>query len=422
MYCIRTFFAVIMVIVFSILSSPLVMAIDNLPVAVNQSRILQFSGVERVAVANPDIADVVVVSSSELLLVGKTPGATTLHVWSHAGRSSYLVEVAADDAPIANAIKAILGYENIRVSKIGKTIILEGKVSDQYQKSRAEAVAGAYGDKVVNLLELTKPVQVKIEAKVIEINREKEKNLGIKWSGNINSTSGIFNFGQSYINSVHSGHSLGGLGSYHDINGELTALIADGSAKILSQPNLVTLSGDKASILVGGQIPVPVNVKDNQITIEWKDYGVKLDISPQVSAEGLINSTIKAEVSSLDWSSTASVYISGNMRIPPLLTRKAETAIALSSGQTMAIGGLISNETHRDVVRLPLLGNLPVIGNLFKSTSFRKNETELIILITPTIVDPAEYIPQASQEMNDFSRENPWGGTTNGGKNKGTDR
>lgn len=421
MYHLRTFFAAAMLVLCLAAAAP-GQAADSLAVAVNQSRVLSFSGVERVAVANPDIADVLVVSGSEVLLVGKAPGATTLQVWSAGGRSAYLVEVAAEDTQSANEIKAILGYENIRVSKVGKTIILEGKVSDQYQKTRAEAVAAAYGEKIVNLLELTKPVQVKIEAKVIEINREKEKDLGIKWGNEPQNSPGIFSFGQEYINPIAGGKTFGNLGSYAAVNAQLSALLKNGSAKLLSQPNMITLSGDKAAILVGGQIPVPISAKDGQITVEWKDYGVKLDVAPEVNGEGLILSKVKAEVSSLDWSSSASIYINGNMRIPPMLMRKAETEIVLSSGQTMAIGGLISNETHRDVDKLPLLGDLPIIGNLFKSTSFTRNETELLILITPTIVDPAEYIPQASQEMKAFSKESPWGGSNDGGKNKGPNR
>lgn len=424
MYYIRALLIAVMLLFCISIQSPAALAAESLSVAVSQSRVLNFYGVERVAVANPDVADVLVVSGSEVLLVGKAPGVTTLHIWSITGRSSYLIEVAADDLPIANQIKAILGYDNIRVSKVGKTIILEGKVNDQYQKNRAEAVAGAYAEKVVNLLELTRPVQVKIEARIIEINREKEKNLGIKW-GNTdpNGSPGVFDFGQGAMNKNNiSGYSLGKLGGYSDVNAQISALIKSGVAKILSQPNIITLSGDKADILVGGQIPVPVGVKDGQITIEWKDYGVKLEISPEVNAEGLINSRLKAEVSSLDWNSNASIYIYNNMRIPPLTMRKAETAIALSSGQTMAIGGLISSQTSKDVTKLPLLGDLPVLGNLFKSTSFNRNETELLILITPTIVDPTEYIPQATLEMKDFNQENPWGGTKDGGKNKGTDR
>ncbi len=150
--------------------------------------------------SNPDIADVVVVSGSEVLLVGKSPGVTTLHIWTVYSRQSYEVEVAVDNLPLANELKSILGYPNIRISKINKIVILEGTVHDQYQKKRAESVASAYGEQVVNLLELTKPVQVKLEAKILEINKEKIKNIGVKWGNSPSTGTGIFAFGQAYVN------------------------------------------------------------------------------------------------------------------------------------------------------------------------------------------------------------------------------
>lgn len=369
------------------------LADGKVAVAVNQSRVFNFNGLERVAVANPDIADVLVISGREMLVVGKAPGITTLHVWANGGRQSFQVEVAANDVPLAQEIKNILGFSDLRVSKIGKTIILEGKVNSQYQKNRAEMVASAYGEKVINLLEITKPVQVKLEAKVIEINRTKAKDLGIQW-GNVVNAPGAFLFGQSSANT----NAVQGF-RYSPINGQLSALIKHGWARILSQPNIITVSGDKANILVGGQIPVPISNQNNQITVEWKDYGVKLDILPEVNAEGLINSKVKAEVSSFDWNSTYKIQMGNNLVMPPLKMTRVETTMALSSGQTLAIGGLISSQLSQDVTKVPLLGDLPIIGALFKSATFTRDETELVILITPTIINPDEYLPKTTPEM-----------------------
>lgn len=400
----------VVVVIASILANGMMAAADEkMAVAVNQSRVLRFNAVERVAVANPEIADVVVVSGLEVLLVGKSPGLTTLHIWAGGGRYSYLVEVGAADVTIANDIKNILGLSDITVSKVNKTVILEGTVNDQYQKNRAEKVASAYADKVVNLLEIIRPVQVRIEARVVEINREMAKNVGIKWSGNDAGTSGNFFFGQSSVNSL-APKIFGNLGTYSPINAQLDALVQNGMAKILSQPNMITLSGDKANIMVGGQIPVPVGLNDGRITIEWKDYGIKLDIAPEVNDDKLIQSKIKAEVSTLDWTDEHKIELGLGMKIPPVKLRKAETAIAMSSGQTMAIGGLISSEVTKDVYKLPLLGDIPILGNLFKSTSFSRGETEVIIFITPTIVNPDEYIPAQTSEMQAFAKENPFRG------------
>ncbi|VBB08443.1 bacterial general secretion pathway protein d signature [Lucifera butyrica] len=362
---------------------------NRIAVAVNSSQVLNIAGVERVAIANANIADVMVISGSEIMVVGKAPGQTTLQVWSWRGRDSYTVEVAADDVPIANEIKRIVGLKDIKVTKAGKTVILEGKVIDNYQKKRAEEIASAYGDKVINLLEITHPLQVKIEAKVIEISKNKTRDLGIKW-GNDVSVPGVFAFGQSSSNTVAS--DWGKLGGYSNINAELDALVKNGAAKILSRPSMVTVSGEKANILVGGQIPIPVSSSNGTITVEWKEYGIKLDIDPEVNSDRIINSTVKAEVSSLDWSSEHQVVIGSNLKIPPLTTRKAETSIALASGQTMAIGGLYASTETKSVTKLPLLGDLPVLGALFTSKSFEKDETELIILVTPTIVDTTKGI------------------------------
>ena len=389
---------------------------DTLTVAVNQSQVITLPGVERVAVANPEIADVIIVSGYEALIIGKSAGVTSLHVWSSAGRQSYLVEVAVDDVPLARTIEAAIGYPNLRVSKLGRTIILEGSVDTQPQKERAEKLATIYGDKVINLLALLKPVQIKIEAQVIEIDRQKAKDLGIKWGNSTGSgfSAGGFAAGQSYLG--NNGWSLGNFGQTAALNAQLSALVKDGTARILSRPNMITLSGDKANIMIGGEIPIPVGLQNGTISIEWKEYGIKLEINPELSSANLIHSKIKAEVSSLDWNSAHKIQLGTNMSIPPIKMRKAETSIALASGQTMAIGGLISSETTRDIYQLPLLADLPILGGLFKSTSFNRSETELLILITPTVVDPAAYQADAQTDMKEFSKENPWGGTSNGGK------
>lgn len=403
--------------------SPLASA-ASLSVGANQSKVIYLSGVNKVAVANPDIADVIVLSSNEVLLVGKNGGQTTLHVWSDVGRSTYTVEVASGDEGATAEIRTLVGSDGIQVSKVGKTIILEGKVNSQYQKGRAEKAAAAYGDKVVNLLEIVQPVQVKLEAVILEIDRSKIEKLGISWGNGTgaNFAAGGFAIGQSQTNSILSSRPFGNLGTYADINGQVNALLQTGYAKILSRPNVITLSGDKASIMVGGQIPVPISNKDGQITIEWKDYGIKLGIEPEVNAEGLIRSQVKTEVSSLDWNSANSIKLGTDMEIPPLKVNKAETVLALSSGQTMALGGLISQNISKDVTKVPLLANLPILGNLFKSTSYTKGETELLILVTPTVVDPKEYLPAASKDMKDALKEDPWGGTNYEGHNQGASR
>ena len=360
----RFIFGMVLCLCMLIVAIPATAFGQNYEVAVNQSQVLNIEGVKRVAIANPSIADVLVVSDSELLLVGKAPGVTSMQVWTDRVPSVYSVHVSGPEF------------------YIGK--------------------------------------QVKIEAKIVEIDRGKIKNLGVKW-GNDLTNPGSFAFGQGITNS-EVGKQWSNFGSYADIQAQLDLLIQDNYAKMLSQPNMITLSGTKANILVGGQMPVPVSNDNGQITVEWKDYGIKLEIEPSVNAEDAIYTKVKAEVSAIDWNSSHKIYISTTgMAIPPLTMRKADSTIVLASGQTMAIGGLISSEMSKDVQKIPLLGDLPILGNLFKSTSFNRNETELLIFITPTIVDPYEYVPNSTTEMKKEIKKDPWGDANHDKQNKGSD-
>jgi pilus assembly protein CpaC len=381
-----------------------VFAFEKLEVAVNTSRIINLNGVERVAVASPEIADVVVISSTEVLLVGKSTGTTTMHVWSRKGRSSYTVNVTGNEQRIANEIEKTLGLTNIKVMKTGKTIIIEGKVHDSYQKNRVELMASAYGDKVINLVEIVHPLQVKIEAKIIEIDKTKVNNLGVTWGSSVSSP-GAFTFGQSSTNKIASA-ALGKLGTYDSVNAELDLLAKDGLVKILSQPNMVTISGEKASIMVGGSIPLPMTNDNGKISFSFTDYGIKLDIEPTVTSEGLINSKITAEVSSIDWTSSHKLALGDNISVPPMNKNQAHSVIVLGSGQTMAIGGLLSSTQSKDIIKVPLLGDLPIIGALFRSEAFSKDQTEMIIMVTPTIVDNIDNLQNdSSVEMNNSIEE-----------------
>lgn len=385
-------------------------AADDYIVAVNQSQVLTFNGIQRVAIANPEIADVVVVSGSEILLLGKSPGGTTLHVWSSEGKRSAQVNVAAQDRQIAGEIQKLLGYSDLHVGKFNQTIVLEGTVSDQYQRSRAEKAAGAYGEKVINLLELRNPKQVKIEAKIVEISKDKTDKLGIRW-GNAPSAPGVFALGQSYTaaNSITGQNQLfGWFGSYADINAEIDALIQTGDARILSSPHLIALSGETANVFAGGEIPVPVSVSNGQIGIEWKTYGIKLLVEPEVNSEKLVQSKIRTEVSSVDWNSAHRIVIGSGLSIPPLIMRKTESTVALKSGQTLVMGGLISDQINETVYKIPLLGDLPLLKTMFRSKSTTHSRTELLVLITPTVIDSTQYQPLLTDSMQEILNKNPW--------------
>jgi len=397
-------------LLFLLAPAPPAAAAGDYVVTVNQSLILSFNGMQRVAVANPDIADVAIVSGSELLLLGRAPGSTTLHVWTAQEQVSFSVNVAEEDRRITNEIKKMLGCSDLSVGKVNQTVVLEGRVKDQFERSRVEKAAGAYGEKVVNLLELRNPKQVKIEARIIEIDTDKTNSLGVLW-GNTPSTPGAFSFGQSYTsaNSIAGQNGIfGWLGSYSDVNAELDALIRTGGARMLSCPQAVVLSGEKANILVGGEIPVPVSVSNGQVGIEWKEYGVKLAIEPTVNSENLIQSKITAEASSLDWNSAHQISLGSGMSIPPLTMRKTAAVVALESGKTLVVGGLIAEQAGDELYKIPLLGDLPVVGPVFRSKSSTRTKTELLVLVTSTIIDSTSYQSLVTGKMQALLNENPW--------------
>lgn len=385
----------------------------NMTVGQNQSVVLNASGVYKVAVANPEIADVVVISSSQVMLVGKKAGSTTLHIWRNGGQFTYTVLVNGNDAGAAEMIKSLLGYPDIHVSVAGGKVILEGMVENQYQRDRAEKLAGAYGE-VVNMLEMSHPKQVRIESRIIEISTDKVKNLGIAFGNAADSdsssgssdnssvslgTEGSFGFGQSHKNSIDTGRPFNWFGSYANINAQLNALVKNGDAKILSQPYVITMSGEKADILIGGEIPVPVNTDDNTVTVEWREYGIRLQIEPVVQQDDGVDTKIQTEVSSLDWSSAVNATSATGVRIPGLLSRKANSHVLMQPGMTMAIGGLISSTESKSVSKIPLLGDIPILGQFFRNTSKTRERKEILILLTPILVD-SDYKPVMSEEAN----------------------
>ena len=369
---------------------------NEIMIDANQSKTMDFySGISRIAIANPNIADVTVMSGSQVLIVAKGVGSTTLYVWDGSGQQyTYNVVITNQDVATGNAIQHIIGYPDVHVDKIGGKILLTGRVRDQVEQQRAESIAKMYSDNVVNMINMSQPMQVRLEARIVEINRNKTKNLGINWgnasdiddtTGVVTVNSGSFSFGQDATNSRWN-RPLGGMGSIASINATLNLLIGNGDAKVLSQPHVVTMSGQKADILIGGEMPVPSTNSNGSTNVEWKRYGIELSMEPVATEDGLITSKIKASVSTL--TSTSGTIINGTS-ILGLAERSAETVITLGSGQTMAIGGLLSSEDTKSVSKIPILGDIPVLGRFFRDVTEKHDEKELLIFITPTLVDDA---------------------------------
>lgn len=374
---------------------------DPFSVGANESKLINISGVSRVAVADPNVADVIVVSPTELLLLGKKAGATNAYFWVNGSPVRHDILVNGMNAASAALIKEMLGCPDVDVTLIGGKVMLEGTVVDQAEKMRCEKIAASFGE-VVNLIEMNQPKQVKVECRIVEVNSSDTKNLGVTVGSGDNPSLGSFLLGQDQTNDIdkhHGGRPFHWFGSYENINAQLNAMVTKGNAKILSQPYIITMSGEKSNIFIGGQIPVP-KADDGDVSIEWKDYGIKLNIEPIVQNNGSIDSKIQTEVSSLDYSNAVS---QNGFSIPALATRNADTHIMMKPGMTMAIGGLISSDQSKSVSKIPLLGDIPVLGHFFRSTSRTKARKEIIILLTPMLVD-SDYMPIMTNEARRISR------------------
>lgn len=389
-------------------------AAEPVEVSLNESKYMAASGITRLAVGNPAIADVQLLSSGDFLLVGKKAGTTSLIVWSDGGRrTEYTVYVAGNDRGMASAIQDAIGYPKVHVQMIEDRVMLRGKVENQYEHDTALKIAGLYtggdGSGVIDLLEMEHPSQIRLEAQIIEINSDYTKNLGIQyWSqtpgsnsnsdsstGNSNSgitvgTAGLFYGGEDFSSNRKHG---GWLGSHiANVNVTLQALINEGKARILSRPSITTMSGKAANILIGGRIPIPVSDGNGNVSIDWHEYGMKLNIEPVVDSEDKITSKVHAEVSTLDYSHGVKI---DSFSVPGIATREAESEVNVRSGMTMAIGGLINSEDAKIVSKIPLLGDLPIIGRFFRHTSNTRDKREVIILITPTLVADDTPVPMS---------------------------
>jgi|GEM_PF-395608 len=389
-------------------------AAEPVEVSLNESKYMAAPGITRLAVGNPAIADVQLLSSGDFLLVGKKAGTTSLIVWSDGGRrTEYTVYVAGNDRGMASAIQDAIGYPKVHVQMIEDRVMLRGKVENQHEHDTALKIAGLYtggdGSGVIDLLEMEHPSQIRLEAQIIEINSDYTKNLGIQyWSqtpgsnsssgsstGNPNNnitvgTAGLFYGGEDFSSTRKHG---GWLGSHvANVNVTLQALINEGKARILSRPSITTMSGKTANILIGGRIPIPVSDGNGNVSIDWHEYGMKLNIEPVVDSEDKITSKVHAEVSTLDYSHGVKI---DSFSVPGIATREAESEVNVRSGMTMAIGGLINSEDAKIVSKIPLLGDLPIIGRFFRHTSNTRDKREVIILITPTLVADDTPVPMS---------------------------
>jgi pilus assembly protein CpaC len=356
-------------------------------------------------IANDSVADVQVRSSNQLYIFGKARGETTVYATNKAGRVVYSanVRVGTNVGSVEEMLRMAMPEAQVQATPMNNLVLLTGTVSSPEDAAEAARLTQAYigeGTQVVSRLRSATPLQVMLKVKIAEINRSALKNVGINLLAigdnfSVAQGQGIYlppvgsgsNIDSGKIIRSAAGTTIGGIGSLLglDLTASIDLAAKEGLVSILAEPNLTALSGETASFLAGGEFPIPVSQAQGAVTVEFKQYGVGLAFTPIVLADGRISMRVRPEVSEL--STEGSVKI-GEFTIPALTTRRTETTVELGSGQSFMLAGLLRNTTTNDINKAPFLGDLPILGALFRSTQFRRQETELVIIVTPYLVRP----------------------------------
>jgi pilus assembly protein CpaC len=360
------------------------------------SLLVQPVPVARLSIGAPEIADAIVISPREVLINGRTLGTTTLIIWDQTGvRRTYTIEVTVDAPALQRTLQAIFPGQNIRVTATGNLVILTGTVTEARIGRQALELARATGATVVDNLMAPAPQQVMLQVRIAEVSRNVLREFSTQLR--LLNPDLLEGTGDLQIETVSDGLvRLLLLDPRASVEAIFRALRSTGEVRTLAEPNLVAADGATASFLAGGEFPFPsvqqagAPGQASAITIQWREFGVRLNFVPVITAAGNIRLQVAPEVSSLDFATGLSV---GGIAVPALLTRRAETEVELRDGQTFAIAGLLDNNTLETVSRIPLLGDLPIIGALFRSRSRRQNRTELLVLVTPRLVAPLDVPP-----------------------------
>jgi len=390
-------------------------------VTVNKSRTFNVERpFGRAIVGSVDYADVLPLSDRSIYVQGKKPGTTNVSLFDKDARLIGVIdlEVVLDTGNLQQKIRSSTGSPGIHVTSVKNQIVLTGTAADAVAADRAMQVAKSLsGDQeVVNAMQVAPSQQVMLEVRFLEASRDAGRELGVNWFGANGSGTRGANTGRGVVGvdprtnnaglpvfqtlgTIPVGSLSGPFGTAlanvlkqngTSIDVLLTALEEKGLVRRLAEPNLIALSGDEARFLAGGEFPVPVASTTQggvpTITIEFKEFGVKLKFRPTVLSRGIINLRIAPEVSELDFNNA--VQIAGTT-IPALVKRDALTTVELRDGQSFAIAGLLTAQNRGNVAQLPWIGSVPVLGALFRSASYQQQETDLVIIVTPRLIGPA---------------------------------
>ena len=382
-----------------------------------------------VIVGDPGIADVNPLTDHSLSILAKKIGTTRVSVYAENKKliGIFDVEASYDVSRLSRELKRRFPRARLRAVSVNGRIMLTGEVPDAVTLDQAVTIARQFGPDIINSVAVASPQQVLLEVRFIEIARNAGRDLGVQWNrfgnhslvnvgnrvpaANLPITQGGGTFNNSGVSSGGANGDSGTIARAAEVAGGvlsggapfgfiigrmvasgvsadvlINALEQKGVARSLAEPNLVALSGDTASFLAGGEYPIPVSGNYGQVTVTYKKYGVGLAFTPTVLNHGLINMKIQPEVSQID--TTHQVAVSNNVSVPALIVRRASTTVELRDGQSFVIGGLLQTVNHNQIEQLPWLGSVPVLGALFSSKSYQKNQTDLAIIVTPHLVRP----------------------------------
>jgi len=402
---------------------------SNLVIEVNKGTLIRLDEpATEVFIANPEIADIQVKSNRVIYIFGKAQGETTFYALDKNDKTlfSASVNITQNLTALRTAYNQVMPGAPIQATTLGNIIILQGSVGSPAEAAMAEKLAHTVlgTDEVMNNINVLQPTQVNLRVRMAEISRSVLKQLGFSWEGFTGGSTLGFGIatGRDVSNVIADPITGGPLEIFNrategsaifgeimtgglDLNYAIDALDQEGFIKVLAEPNLTALTGQEATFLAGGEFPIPIPTRDG-IGIEYKEFGVKLDFTPTVLSSGQISMRVNPEVS--DLSTAGAIRISG-ISIPSISTRRAETTVELGSGQSFAIAGLIRNSITQDGDKYPGLSSIPILGALFRSEKFRREETELLIVVTPYLVRPVSdrqlVLPTDNYKApNDFNR------------------
>ena len=394
----------------------------SIPVYANQSVLLNTDfNIRRISVAKPETADVLVISPRQLLIIGKIPGTTSLVYWNEEEiptTAEIIVGINLDT--VLKDLKKIAPDEAFELTASGDSLILTGTVSSNLVQNRVVESAKRYAGTVVDLLKVVKLEQVLLQIRVAEVDRSLAKELGFNMMfqpvidggryrgflvppGGFNSLTGAIAGGGSLDGSVSDLTQLFAVtpGAIPKFAAMIRILHDKGAIKTLSEPNLVVANGDEGKFLVGGEFPIVTASAAGSgaaASVDYKEFGIRLSFKPRIASNGDIYMKITQEVSELDFAN--GIAVSG-FQLPALRSRKAASGLQLADGQTFVLAGLIDNKISKKVSKIPLLGDIPILGVLFRNSRYTNTETELMVMVTPKIVRPLnkEEIPALPTEM-----------------------